>query len=299
MRLGNKTIQVLAQLLEKSMISIYDNMENFLRGYDYSSTVKSKFDSEHHFPAGMMPPEVHRGWGKIILLEIYEESFGFHMHRAPIDFDEFTFKLAEDLLNEITSDQFNVLDIQYPLYVRDADIKRFLRFLELDGYAYKSNKIIPLDFDPAESKQITNEVVQKINNNSELNSKVLLYELEQCEENYAKGKGHWKDCIGNSRNFVEQLLEDIAKSASKARGNSTDLSKPVKVREYLLKSGFFDKDEKEKLVDGIYGYFSERGSHPGIPDDKATRIARNVMLNFGFHLLEKFETWKNNSFNTL
>lgn len=297
MRLGNKTIQILAQLLQKSKISEYNKMNEFLQSYSYPPNVIFQFKWIYDI-MGIMDFPTSKNWGKIRLLEINSQGWD-SPGLVPMSVDEFTFKLAEDVLNELTDKKYTVLDINYSDLISNDDTEKLLRFLELDGYTFINNKLIPIDLNPNEIKEVRNILFQKISTHTELNSKNLFYEIEQCEENYAKGKGHSKDCISNCRNFVEQLLEDIAKSSSKARGESPDLSQPVRVREYLLKSGFFDIDEKEKLVGGIYGYFSEKGSHPGIPDDKATRIARNIMLNFGYYLLEKFETWKKNNFKNI
>ena len=53
--------------------------------------------------------------------------------------------------------------------------------------------------------------------------------------------------------------------------------------------------EKKKLVDGVYGYFNEEGSHPGISDHSAVRISKNVLLSFAFYILEEYDAWRNGS----
>ncbi len=102
----------------------------------------------------------------------------------------------------------------------------------------------------------------------------------------------WDSSIGHARNFVEQLLKDVAKAIGQRNNESPDLSKPVKIREYLLKCGFFDAGEKQKLVDGVYGYFSEEGSHPGISEQSTARVCMHILWAFSFYVLEKFEQRK-------
>lgn len=122
-----------------------------------------------------------------------------------------------------------------------------------------------------------------------LTANVLLHHLSQAEEFFRLEK--WDASIGQSRNFVEQLLTDIARYGSTSRHEFPDLSRPVKIRDYLQQLGFFDEAERKKLVDGVYGYFSEEGAHPGIGKHSTARVCLSVLWNFGFYVLEKFGTW--------
>jgi len=102
----------------------------------------------------------------------------------------------------------------------------------------------------------------------------------------------WDSAIGHARNFVEQLLKDIARAIAGNKNDNPDLRRPVTVREYLQTCGFFDEAEKRKLVDGIYGYFSEEGSHPGISEQSTARVCMHILWAFAYYILEKFEDWK-------
>ena len=50
--------------------------------------------------------------------------------------------------------------------------------------------------------------------------------------------------------------------ASQSQKETPDLSKPVLVRNYLVHSNFPEDHERKRLIDGVYGYLSEEGSHP-------------------------------------
>ena len=65
----------------------------------------------------------------------------------------------------------------------------------------------------------------------------------------------------------------------------------MRVREYLRDQGFFDDDELKRLVEGVYGYLSEVGAHPGVTDVTMGRMARAIFLNFGVYLLEKLQAF--------
>jgi hypothetical protein len=102
----------------------------------------------------------------------------------------------------------------------------------------------------------------------------------------------WDSSVSHARNFVEQLLKDIATTIASSNKESPDMNRAVEVRNYLEKTGFLDSGERRKLVDGVYGYFSEEGSHPGISDQSAARVCMHILWAFSYYILEKFEDWK-------
>jgi len=157
-----------------------------------------------------------------------------------------------------------------------------------DGFVI-GDKEIAEDVPIAEENKTALEIL--INSHAdELNSMILSHHLKNTLDLFKDEK--WDASIGQARNFVEQLLDDIAKAIAKARKDSPDLSKPLKVREYLMVCGFFDDSEKKKLVDGVYGYFSEEGSHPGISEQSIARVCMHILWAFSYYILEKFEDWK-------
>jgi hypothetical protein len=126
-----------------------------------------------------------------------------------------------------------------------------------------------------------------IERNAVLTKDVLLHHLNQIHELYSDGK--WDASIGQGRNFIEQLLKDIAVHRAMVRKEKPDLSKPVLVREYLVHSHFLEDHERKRLIDGVYGYLSEEGSHPGISDQRISYICRVICLMIGQYLAEKME----------
>lgn len=123
-----------------------------------------------------------------------------------------------------------------------------------------------------------------------LDAATLNHHLRECLDLYRQEK--WDSSIGHARNFTEQVLADIARMIASSRGESPDLSRPVLVRRFLETSGFFDKAEREKLADGVYGYFSEEGSHPGISSQSTARVCMHILWAFGYYVLEKFADWR-------
>lgn len=156
-----------------------------------------------------------------------------------------------------------------------------------DGFVATDNDIVPDETRAEEHKTALEQLVGRHAN--KLSAAILLHHLKEAEDLFRLEK--WDASIGQARNFVEQLLSDIATVISKSKHETSDLSAPVKVRNYLQTSGFFDEAERKKLVDGVYGYFSEEGSHPGISEQSTARVCLSVLWTFGFYVLEKFEEW--------
>jgi hypothetical protein len=156
-----------------------------------------------------------------------------------------------------------------------------------DGFVATDMDIVPDETRAEEHKTALEQLVNT--HAAKLSSVVLLHHLKEAEEQFRLEK--WDASIGQARNFVEQLLSDVAGAIAKGKHETPDLSRPVKVRNYLEDSGFFDEAERDKLVDGVYGYFSEQGSHPGISEQSTARICLSVLWTFGFYVLEKCEKW--------
>ncbi|TET32854.1 MAG: hypothetical protein E3J72_18665 [Planctomycetota bacterium] len=127
-------------------------------------------------------------------------------------------------------------------------------------------------------------------NTSYLHTAVLEHHLRESIDLFKQEK--WDSSIGHARNFVEQLLSDIAKAVANIIPPTTKLEKPYEVRSFLEKAGFFSEEERKKLVDGVYGYFSEKGSHPGITEHSIARVSNHILWAFAYYILEKFEDWK-------
>ncbi len=163
--------------------------------------------------------------------------------------------------------------------------ERFDAALKADGFAVgKDGKIAEADRDAAE---VQDALLVMINRHPEFHQDVLLYHFRESGRLYIDGL--WDASIGQCRNLCEQLLADIGEKIAQGRGDSPDLSRPVVVRDYLQSVSFIDETERRRLIDGVYGYLSDEGSHPGISDQTSARVGRLVMLGLAFYLIEKYE----------
>lgn len=170
-------------------------------------------------------------------------------------------------------------------YLQEDARERLQRALMADGLTLdEEGKVAEAQID---EQQVRDALIVLIGRHPEFQQKVILHHLTECERLYAGGS--WDAAIGQARNVCEQVLSDIAAAVATRRNEAPDLSKPVSVRNYLEAVGFLDATERKRLIDGIYGYLSEEGSHPGISDQTSARLARLTIRGVAFYLIEKYE----------
>lgn len=177
-------------------------------------------------------------------------------------------------------------------WLRDNHRKELEQALLRDGFVVSNSSVIDAEPDIEERQSAVIALIRKYE--SDFDCDTLTHHLTECEDLFHQGK--WDSSISHCRNFVEQLVSDIATNIATAKNDTPNLSQPRLVRDYLLKVAFFDESEKKKLVDGVYGYFSEQGSHPGISTQSAARVSKSILLAFAFYTLEKYDAWKNGNF---
>ena len=161
-----------------------------------------------------------------------------------------------------------------------------------DGFVVDGNVITDSEPELRETRTAVEVLIGKHEN--KLDVPTLLHHLREAENLFHQQR--WDSSIGQCRSFVEQLLKDIARSVPVGDGAPPDLSRPVIIRQHLQDAGFFDEPERKKLVDGVYGFFSEEGSHPGISTQSAARVAKSILVAFAFYLLEKLDQWGQEGF---
>lgn len=199
-------------------------------------------------------------------------------------------KLAREVLKELTRrEDFTTLKNIAQAMVQELDgtsLERLKAALNADGFTVTAGKIEAGPVSMAEERSALETIIER---NRCLSQDTLYHHLRQNIGFYTEGK--WDASIAQARNFIEQLLSDIAMHLAERRSEKPDLNKPVKVRNYLVEVGFFQKNEKDKLIDGVYGYLSEEGAHPGISEQRVAHVCRIICLTIGQYLIEKLENY--------
>lgn len=125
----------------------------------------------------------------------------------------------------------------------------------------------------------------------DVNYETLLDHLDQHSRLYHEPNSR-KAAIGEARNFLELLLEGLASTIATKRGQSVQFQRPVQVRQYLEAEGFATQVERRNVLDASYGFLSDVGSHPGVPDQASCRLARGVFFATLAFILEKWNRFR-------
>jgi hypothetical protein len=196
-------------------------------------------------------------------------------------------KLAEDILN------YNNINI-------NDDKDRLIRSLELDGYAYRRNKVWISEVNVIDTAS-EEGVLESLYSSLLLeNQDIAFHHLKLSEDHYLSGK--WDDSISNSRKFLECILQQVAKAYSSRINGSplTDavLNKPFRVREYLGNENFLINQELQVIVT-TYSLLSETGGHPYIAENDQARLSRNIVILLSQFVMLRLQVYfeKNTSSN--
>lgn len=119
--------------------------------------------------------------------------------------------------------------------------------------------------------------------------------LKFAEVEFAKAQDafSYKTSVDQIRSFFAELLNETAEKIAARRGESlaaahVDTKYPVKVREYLSSTGFFS-DQFKTLVDGLYKFMSDEGTHTLGATKDVARIARNIAIEIGLLITKRLD----------
>jgi hypothetical protein len=174
------------------------------------------------------------------------------------------------------------------LKLQPSDRPQLEQALFRDGFVSVGGRVIDAEPQLADTRTAVEVLLDRYP--SDFTLETLKHHWRETVELFRQER--WDSSVGHCRNFVEQLLSDTARTIASSRSATPDLSRPVRVREYLEQVGFFDRGERTRLVDGVYGYFSEEGSHPGISTQSAARVSGSIMASFALYVLEKHDAWR-------
>lgn len=292
-RISYKTIFLLFKVLKDSYVTTdIEKFKSFLRSYNVPNIIQ-KLLEKRHAPSSHAPYDVSANFIENILKSLY----GLAVEKSAGGIFKLLLQIIEATLIEFEKDDLGIMIRNEEV---KKDIRRLLSSLELDGFRYVNHKVIAIESQVVEIEEIKSDMVEKIKSNPELNHPVLMEHLGDCENSYLNGS--WKNSISNARHFMEELLLDIAKAGAEALGEKPPKSgsgEAGRVRGFLVDKGFFEQKECDDLINGVYSYLSEEGSHRGLTKHSCARASRIIILSLGFYVLEKFENWKQKEYKSL
>lgn len=119
--------------------------------------------------------------------------------------------------------------------------------------------------------------------------------LKFAEVEFAKAQDafSYKTSVDQVRSFFAELLNETAEKIARRRGETlvtakVDTKYPVQVRKYLLETGFFS-DQFKTLVEGLYKFMSDEGTHTLGATKDVARIARNIAIEIGLLITKRLQ----------
>ena len=150
--------------------------------------------------------------------------------------------------------------------------------LLLDGYELRDNKLYEVNSDMKEEVSLLKKLYTKYKLPC---SDEFIKFYDDMVEHFSNGK--WEDSIHNGRKVLEIVLRY---QNSISDNKITEQSKPVEVREYLEKKGFFS-DKEIMLIKDYYGYISNIGSHPKLARETQANFTRILTINISLYVLNR------------
>jgi hypothetical protein len=169
-----------------------------------------------------------------------------------------------------------------------------LRSLQLDGFQVNKEQLCLVPLEAGVSEQEEEDRLTTLVGGSGLPSgSTILKHVNDAHSLFLDGKDH--PSLGESRSFLQALIDDVCTETHKAAAHSVGLPGGTGPRiEYLKNVGFLTADE-DTAYRAAWGALSA-GTHPGVPAREEARIGLILALEFGQLLLLKFANWKANQY---
>jgi len=277
----------------------WDQLYNFLYDRDYSPVFLNVIERA---VATLVPlrdfiMRIHTGDSLNVMTSTYTDKQKVELSQSLLK------KLAQDILVHMDGKTRPNISKPYPgtgsagvraimarndAAQRPYDLLEHLeRQLELDGYIFQDGRLMYTDsavIEVEEEQIYLINLVEKVPIN---NKQVILNHLKLAEQHYVDSK--FGDSISNARNFLEEIINQVAEFVRTEKGILDPLpTEPFKRRAFLKDQGFFDEREKQ-AIDKTYGFLSDRGSHPNIAAEHEARLMRNLALAFSQYILLRFQ----------
>jgi hypothetical protein len=196
-------------------------------------------------------------------------------------------KLAADLLVGLENSEIRIPSGE------EADVsrlvKRLISQLELDGCIFRDGALYPTEATVLDVDQEIGIIGKLVSDTGIANKKVIDHHLELSGTHYADGR--WDDSIGNTRKFLEAVLQEIAAMHYSSANNTSIPEKvykwPIEVRKYLENAGLLTHDEAMSIAQ-VYGLLSGTGNHPYIAIHDQARLLRNLGLSLAEFVLLRY-----------
>lgn len=127
---------------------------------------------------------------------------------------------------------------------------------------------------------------------------IILHHLAQYNKHHKKQR--WDDACSQLRKALEQILFDIAKATAEIHSKGEIPQRKASIQnhevlEYLKDKQFFNPYEVS-LMNSLYGFLSDKSSHPGILKKEEAEDKINLTFQLLESTLRKYTAWIKNGY---
>jgi hypothetical protein len=205
-------------------------------------------------------------------------------------------QLAQDLL-EITTQDIDEEEEDPDNLSKAASegTKELIAQLELDGYIFKDGRLYLVESSVIDVQAEQGYLASLVDSFPLADPATIKHHINRAEEHYVNGK--WDDSIGNSRKFLDAILNQVAERVYLKVNNKPIplqmLKNATDVRIFLEKQKLISAIERETL-DKTYGLLSSTGGHPYIAQNDQSRLMWHLALTFSQFVLLRYEGFLKN-----
>jgi len=202
--------------------------------------------------------------------------------------------LALSMLKLLDPDEIN-FGIPIP---KDEDMlgQGLKNALELDGYIYKNQKLLPIESSVIDEPAEQDYLADLVDRSALADRETIKHHLKRSEEHFVDGR--WDDSISNSRKVLDailrQVMEAIYLKVNRTAPPPAMLKNATDIRLFLEAQGIVTKIEREAL-DKNYGLLSATGGHPYIAEKDQARLNRHLALTYSQFVLLRYQGYLKNN----
>ncbi len=194
-------------------------------------------------------------------------------------------KLGQRYLKDLAEDIIKTHENE-----RQPTVDRLKSQLELDGFIYKDGILYFTESSVIDEKEEQSYLENLLSEVSLPDIELIKHHIGLAEDDYLNSR--WGNSIGNSRKFLEAILQRVAEGLSiqkygKNLGKQI-LDRPASVRDFLEGEKLIEKREKQAIAK-IYSLLSDTGAHPYMAEKDQARLMWHLALTFSQFVLLRYK----------
>ena len=192
------------------------------------------------------------------------------------------------LLDEIARTSGDLRNRVSPRYRYDERFTDLQRCLQLDGYLFEGNNLIPVDPSIVGTPPVEDDLTRELAESGLPKSSEVVRKLNESAESFRASTPNYNASLNDARVSLQTLATDIADARLSSHPGTFEHSKWGSVIAYLHSTGFVTKEEERGLV-GVFGFVSPGSHRPlGFSEAEFARLGRSFVAGMCWFLVKRF-----------